>query len=718
MRAARKPRAESGATDMRTLSNRVLLVVATLLLTVGILAGVLNREVLDGSRFSAHADAVRSDANVSQLVGVAISDRVIALDQNLVALRPAIEAVMGQLVKSSVFTPVVEAAARQVHDALTNSGSGQILLRLADVGAVVVAALKTFAPSIAQYLPAEFDVTLADVGSQGYADKTLRLTRLVSLLDWLLPLLAVACFAVALWISRRRQRTLALIGLAIAASGALVAIVYAIASIVSSSIDTDYLRGALVVASWNQLGPAVWRAAVIVTVGGCIIFAAASAYLPQWSIADIGRRVIAWLRSPGEGTRSQLVAAAVLVAVGALGLFRPLATARVLVELLALAVLADGIARIGRVSARQRDATEEAGGAPPRPPRRWALASVALIATVGLVAFLVVSSLPADRKITVSALTSTTDPAGCNGYVDLCARPYNDVAYASTHNSMAAANEPGWFLPEQPTSLVGQLNAGVRALLIDSWYGQETNRKGVITNSGSTIAEAFSQANQAYGSAVVDSALRLRSALNLVPRGPVTPYLCHQICALGSTAMLPALQGVQQWMAAHPREVVTFIIEDYISAADTVKVIQEAGLMPYVHTQVAGQPWPSLQQMIDSGQRLQVFDQTNPGGAANPWLLKAWDWIQDTPYDNASQSALSCDLLRGKATHPLFLMNNFITRFDTRVSDSIRLNAYSTLWPYVSKCEKQRGQVPNFVAVDYYNQGNVFAVVNSLNGVS
>lgn len=718
MCAARKPRAESGATDMRTLSNRVLLVVATLLLTVGILAGVLNREVLDGSRFSAHADAVRSDANVSQLVGVAISDRVIGLDQNLVALRPAIEAVMGQLVKSSVFTPVVEAAARQVHDALTHSGSGQILLRLADVGAVVVAALKTFAPSIAQYLPAEFDVTLADVGSQGYADKTLRLTRLVSLLDWLLPLLALACFAVALCISRRRQRTLALVGLGIAASGALVAIVYAIASTVSSSIDTDYLRGALLVASWNQLGPAVWRAAVIVTVGGCIIFAAASAYLPQWSIADIGRRVIAWLRSPGEGTRSQLAAAAVLVAVGALGLFRPLATARVLVELLALAVLADGIARIGRVSARQRDATEEAGGAAPRSPRRWALASVAVIATVGLVAFLVVSSLPADRRITVSALTSTTDPAGCNGYVALCARPYNDVAYASTHNSMAAANEPGWFLPEQPTSLVNQLNAGVRALLIDSWYGQETNRKGVITNSGSSIAEAFSQANQAYGSAVVDSALRLRSALNLVPHGPVTPYLCHQICALGSTAMLPALQGVQQWMAAHPREVVTFIIEDYISAADTVKVIQQAGLMPYVHTQVAGQPWPTLQQMIDSGQRLQVFDQTNPGGTANPWLLKAWDWIQDTPYDNASQSALSCDLLRGKATHPLFLMNNFITRFDTRVSDSIRLNAYSTLWPYVSKCEKRRGQIPNFVAVDYYNKGNVFAVVNALNGVS
>ena len=147
---------------MRTVTIRGLTVLASLLLAVGVLAGVVNREVLDGSRLAAHADAVRSDTHVAQLVGVAISDQVINLDENLVAIRPAIESVLVSLVRSSVFTPIVEAAALQVHEALTHSGSGQILLRVADLGAVVIAALKALAPDIAQYIPVDFDVQLAD----------------------------------------------------------------------------------------------------------------------------------------------------------------------------------------------------------------------------------------------------------------------------------------------------------------------------------------------------------------------------------------------------------------------------------------------------------------------------------------------------------------------------------------------------------------------------
>ncbi len=700
----------------RTTFTRVVVVVASLVLAVGIVAGVLNREVLDGSRFSTHADAVRSDSQVSQIVGQAISDRVIEVDANLVALRPAIDSAVLSLVRSSLFTPLVEAAARQIHEALTHAGSGQILLRVADLGAVLVAALKAFAPNIADYLPPDFEVQLADVGSQSYANGVLRLTRLVGLLSWLLPLLALLALGLAILFSRRRQRMLAISGLAIAGSGIVVAVLYAIASIVSSSVDTGELRGALIHATWNQLGPAFWRAALVVTVAGSIIFAAAGAYLPQWSIGALELRIADWVRHPGASSLRQFGTGAILVVIGAAALYRPLSTARVLVELLALAVLAEGISRISRVSARHR---ELAGDVDARPaPRHWITVLIGLVVVVGLGSFLVLSALPADRRVAVAAVASTTDPDGCNGYVVLCSRAYDAVSYPTTHNSMSAADQSGWFIPEQPTGLVGQLNAGIRTLLIDSWYGQQTNRKGVITNAGTTSAQALSQANEQYGAPVVQSALRLRSALNLVPRGPVEPYLCHQLCALGSTPMLSALQGVRQWLAANPREVVTFIIEDYISAADTAKVFQQAGLLPYVHTQSPGQPWPTLGEMIDSGRRLQVFDQSNPGGTAAPWLLKAWDWIQDTPYDNSSASALSCDRLRGSAGNSLFLINNLITRFDTRVTDSARLNAYDALWPYVSRCQQQRGQIPNFVAVDYFNQGNVFAVVNQLNGVS
>ena len=43
-------------------------------------------------------------------------------------------------------------------------------------------------------------------------------------------------------------------------------------------------------------------------------------------------------------------------------------------------------------------------------------------------------------------------------------------------------------------------------------------------------------------------ALRLREALNLQPRGPVEPYLCHGLCELGSTAWLPVMEEVTAWV--------------------------------------------------------------------------------------------------------------------------------------------------------------------------
>jgi hypothetical protein len=38
------------------------------------------------------------------------------------------------------------------------------------------------------------------------------------------------------------------------------------------------------------------------------------------------------------------------------------------------------------------------------------------------------------------------------------------------------------------------------------------------------------------------------------------------------------------------------------------------------------------------------------------------------------------------------------------------------LWPRVANCATQRNKFPNLVAVNFYNQGDLLAVVNKLNG--
>ena len=199
---------------------------------------------------------------------------------------------------------------------------------------------------------------------------------------------------------------------------------------------------------------------------------------------------------------------------------------------------------------------------------------------------------------------------------------------------MSAADEPGWFLAEQPTGLIGQLDDGIRVLLVDSWYGQQTNRPGIVASAGPSREVARKQAEAQYGKAAVQSVLRIRDALNLTPTGEVRAYLCHAMCELGSTDLEDQLVEVRLWLEAHPREVVTFFIQDLVTPADTADLVERAGLMPFVHEQAVGQRWPTLGEMIASGRRLVFLMENQGGGQAYPWLHDGEVWVQDTPYEN------------------------------------------------------------------------------------
>lgn len=336
-------------------------------------------------------------------------------------------------------------------------------------------------------------------------------------------------------------------------------------------------------------------------------------------------------------------------------------------------------------------------------------ATVATNLVVGLVA---VNAAPVDRAVPASASSD-----GCNGHVELCDRRYDQVAYPATHNAMAAADEPGWFIPEQSTGVVGQLDAGVRVLLIDTYYGQRTERRDVVATAPQSYPAALAEATKLYGPNVVDSALRLRNAITSAPTGPVRPYLCHGLCEIGSTDWEPLMVQVKTWLDVHPREVVTFFIEDSVSPADTATVFAQAGLLPYVHEQAAGQPWPTLRQMIDSGHRVVVLMERHSGGAQYPWLLPGFDWVQDTPFTNPTVADLSCRHNRGQATSPVLLLNYWLSNFRSLVTDAQTINAEDVLWPYVSRCRAERKRLPNYIAVNYINEGDVYRVVDRLNGL-
>jgi hypothetical protein len=326
---------------------------------------------------------------------------------------------------------------------------------------------------------------------------------------------------------------------------------------------------------------------------------------------------------------------------------------------------------------------------------------------------LVVGAWPAQED---GSAAFGSDDTTCNGSAVLCDRAYDAIAFPATHNSMSAANEPGWFFAEQPDGIVAQLDHGIRVLLVDSWYAQRTQRAGVVANTDQSRAAALAEARESFGPAALRSALRLRDALNLTPRGPVEPYLCHALCEVGSTKWLPVMKHVRAWLEDHPRDVVTFFVQDTVSPADTAAVIRDAGLLPYVYTPTTDQEWPTLRQMIDSGQRLVVLMENHGGGTTYPWLLPGFHWTQDTPFLFRTPDQFSCSPNRGPEDASLFLLNHWITDKKREVSNATRVNARNVLLPRAEECQQERGRLPNFVAVDFYDRGDLFDVVDTLNG--
>ena len=84
-----------------------------------------------------------------------------------------------------------------------------------------------------------------------------------------------------------------------------------------------------------------------------------------------------------------------------------------------------------------------------------------------------------------SSASQPDEERACNGHAELCDRPYDDVTYAATHNSMSSPDVvPVW--PEHDGGLTEQLDAGVRALLIDTHHWPPLESAQQLVDVGQT----------------------------------------------------------------------------------------------------------------------------------------------------------------------------------------------------------------------------------------
>jgi hypothetical protein len=308
----------------------------------------------------------------------------------------------------------------------------------------------------------------------------------------------------------------------------------------------------------------------------------------------------------------------------------------------------------------------------------------------------------------------------CNGHVSLCGRTLDEVVLPATHNSMSVPL-PGWYSAEQERPIGGQLEDGIRGLLFDTHYGDRLASGRVRTYFGSAEERREVIGQDGVSPEAVASALRLRARIGFRGEGKRGMYLCHSFCELGATPLADGLDDIHQFLVTHPGEVVVVVNQDYVTPADFVKAIGDAGLTRYAATLGPG-PLPTLRSMIDSGRRLVLLAENHAGAAS--WYQLAYDsLLQETPFhfDSAAEllaAGTVCPANRGPASAPLFLLNHWVTTAPVqRPSDAAKVNAYAPLLARAQACERIRKRLPNLLAVNFYKEGDVFRVADTLNRV-
>lgn len=691
---------------------RLLLVLGGVLAALGLVAGHLNRQVLDGPTFAANVDDLRKDPAVARQVGEAVTNQLLEVNPDLVALRPLVVSVAAEVAASSVLSGPVQIAASQAHGALTDPDGSVVVLRIADLGAVVAGALAVLAPEKAPDAQ-QVSVTLAEVGGQSFADTTLTITRWLGVLAWLLPLLSLACLVGAVVLSPDRWLGAARAGLALLAAAAAVGLVLAIGGFVLRRLDDSTLGGAVARAGWDVFVRPLWTGVVVTALVGLVVTLAAGAAVPQWlgGLAGRARALVLDRPSTAAGTVARGVA---LALVGLAALLDPLGMLELAALLGGVLLAVVGVSQVAGVAARSRQAREAAAPeqeSVPAPSRRWL--PVAAVAVLVLVVGVVWVARPG-RDVAAAPPVDASD--GCNGHVELCDRRFDEVAYVASHNSMAVAGEPGWFIGEHAVTVPVQLDTGVRALLVDVWAGRPAG--SIVRTAPDSFAEAEQVVEDELGPEVAEAARRLADSVAGAPEGPEALYLCHGLCEIGSTKLSETLGELRAWLTVNPNEVVTLFIEDHVTSDRIAADITAAGLLPFVHAPVAGEPFPTLGEMVASGRRLVVMVEEGDGGEAAPWLVNGFEFTQDTPYTFPTVESFSCDENRGPADAPLFLLNHWLSGFATLVTNAETANALDVLGARAEECQAARGQIPNFVAVNYTTIGDVDQVVDDLNGVA
>jgi hypothetical protein len=695
-----------------------LVVLAGVLLVLATVAGYLRLAIVDSEQFANRATATLKDPSVRNLVAERVTDQVVLRSRSdLLAARPLIIGAASGIVGGGAFATLFHRAALDVHRAVFDRDQDTISLTLVDVGTVAGEALRSFRPKLAAQVEGASRISVLRERVGGTATDIARIGDEVRFLALLLGALTVAAAAGALALSRDRRRTASQLGVAAIAAGVVVVVAYFVGRVVVLARFDDPEEHAAAAAVYARfLGDLRNLGFVVAGAGAIIAAAAASLIAPETFEAPVAR---AWRIATTEPERPWLRAlrAVALIAAGAVVVAEPSAALTIAVILAGVVLIQQGAETLLRLVYRPPAPEPEREEEPDRPRRlrTFALGAAAVAVIAGVITVFIAAGGVEQPRAAIR---------GCNGSESLCDKRLDEVVLPATHNSMSVPLK-GWFSAEQERPIAGQLDDGIRGLLLDTHYATKLPNGRFRTEFGgpAELREAVRQ--DGASDASVQAALRLRDRLGFRGSGERGMYLCHTFCELGATALEPVLEDIHEFLVTHPTEVVVMVNQDYVTPQDFVKAVRDAGLERMALQPPATGEWPTLRELVDADTRLVMLAENQAGAA--PWYRLAYARdVEETPYTfpKAAQLlapaglAATCVPNRGPERAPMFLLNHWVSTDPApRPGDAARVNAYGPLLRRAQECARIRDHVPNLLAVNFYRRGDLFRVVDTLNGV-
>ncbi|RAH70065.1 PI-PLC domain-containing protein [Aspergillus aculeatinus CBS 121060] len=297
-----------------------------------------------------------------------------------------------------------------------------------------------------------------------------------------------------------------------------------------------------------------------------------------------------------------------------------------------------------------------------------------------------------------STATATTaaNSQPCNGYAEFCERKYSNITMVTAHNSPFVKKNN--VAANQAYPVRTQLEDGVRMVSFEAHYYQDDI------------------------------------------------YLCHTSCELLNMGTLESyLTNVTDWVKENPYDVVTVLIvnSDYVDPSNFTAPIQNSGLIDYVYEPwkipMNVSDWPTLSEMILAEKRVVVFMDYQADQSSIPYILDEFSQMWETPFSPLNAS-FPCTVQRppgitaAEAEERMYMINHnldievMLEGIEILIPDTAQLNTtnavsgFGSLGLMANNCRATWDRPPNFLLVDYYNDGNfpgsVFEVAAQMNNVT